>query len=60
MTIEWIAADNPCPECGSTNQDVKLYATTVWRGCTVTCNECGEVVEYDEPEEPVEHRSASK
>jgi len=52
-----IAADNPCPECGSTNADVRPVVNRNWRGWVVKCLECGEVAEYDEPETPAEHRS---
>jgi uncharacterized Zn finger protein len=52
-----IAEDNPCPECGSINQDVRLVASRNWYGWIIECLECGEMAEKDEPEEPAEHRS---
>ena len=56
--LDFFAQDNPCENCGSTNLTVEEHCTRHWRGLLVGCLDCGEVMEYDEPEQPAEHRSA--
>lgn len=53
---EFPAELNPCPECKSTNLDPQPVANRHWRGWRVECLDCGDVMEYDEPEEPVDYR----
>lgn len=66
--LEDIAAQavrqSPC-QCYDSDRDdahpavtVEAVVTRHWRGWAVTCDRCGELmVEYDEPEDPAEHRS---
>ena len=58
-TLE-IEAENPCPNCNSSQVSARFVAGRHWRGWVVLCLDCGEETEYDEAEEPAEHRSAER
>ncbi len=48
--LEELAADNPCPHCGSATE-AEPVNNRRWRGVAVKCTQCKEtVVEIDEPE----------
>jgi len=52
-----IEKNNPCPACGSGDVAAQRVVTRNWRGWSVECLDCGEVAEYDDPEEPADPRS---
>ena len=56
--LDFFAQDNPCENCGSTNLTVEMVSNRYWTGATTLCEECGQFSEYDQDEEPADHRSA--
>jgi len=48
--LDQLAADNPCPDCGSTTEAEPVNSRN-WRGVVVKCPKCKVMVtEIDEPE----------